>query len=233
MEHYGQRLGAFGAEVLITLDIKSFFPSITNLMVYEVWKNLLSCSPSIAALLTKLTTFERRLPQGAPTSSSLANLVLNSVDGPIRKACEILAVKYSTWVDDLALSGQEARHVINVAVDALRQSGFAVSHRKMKIMCRGSSQVLNGVLMGRFPTVVPERLSQIRSGIHKLEVHQVPPGELHEYVRSLEGRINHVASIVPHKADRLREHFEAAKKIAFGQASSSACPRQIALAALV
>jgi reverse transcriptase-like protein len=210
----------FGAEVLVTLDIKSFYPSITNRMVYRVWKSLLNCSPRISALLTQLTTFERRLPQGAPTSTTLANLVLHSVDEPIRRACEILGVKYSTLVDDLAFSGKEARHVINVAVDALWQSGLAVSHRKMKIMARGTSQVLNGVLMGRFPSVVPGRLSQIRSGIHKLEVHQVPPPELHAYVRSLEGRINHVGSIVPHKAQRLREDFEAAKKIAFRQAGT-------------
>ena len=80
--------------------------------------------------------------------------------------------------------------------------------------------------MGRFPSVVPERLSQIRSGIHKLEAHQVPAAELHAYVRSLEGRINHVGSIVPHKADRLREDFEVAKKIALAQPgaeSISAC----------
>ncbi len=204
----------FGADVLVTLDIRSFFPSITNLQVYFVWKNLLNCSPPIAAVLTKLTTFERRLPQGAPTSTSLANLVLHSVDAPVRAACQTLDVRYSTWVDDLAFSGKEARHVINVAVGALRQSGFSVSHRKMRIMARGTSQVLNGVLMGRFPTVVPERLSQIRSGIHKLEVGQVPPRELHDYLRSLEGRINHVAIIVPHKAKRLLEHFEAARMIA-------------------
>lgn len=173
----------FGAEVLVTLDITSFYPSITNRMVYHVWKSLLHYSPRISALLTQLTTFERRLPQGAPTSTSLANLVLHSVDGPIRRACETLGVKYSTWVDDLAFSGKEARHVINVAVDALRQSGLAVSHRKMKIMPRGTTQVLNGVLMGRFPSVAAERLSQMRSGIHKLAVNQVPLAELPAYVK--------------------------------------------------
>lgn len=193
-----------GARVLVTMDIRSFFPSITNMHVYFVWSQLLKCSPRIAGMLTKLTTFERHLPQGAPTSTTLANLVLYSLDAPVRSECDRQNVRYSTWVDDLAFSGDSAREVIDVAVGALGRSGFAVPHKKQKIMGSGTRKVLNKVLIGKFPTVLPERFAQLRSGIHKLRIRQVSKRELGAYLQSLEGSIGQVASIDPRKGKKLR-----------------------------
>lgn len=199
-----------GAPVLVTLDIKSFFRRITNIQVYRVWRDVLDCSPKIAALLTRLATFERHLPQGAPTSSLLANLVLHSCDFSIRNECNRREVTYSTWVDDLAFSGKDAREVICVAVQALTAAGFAVSHRKLRVMGPATRKVLNGVMLSRFPSVVPDYLARIRSGIHKLQTGQVPPHDSDKYVRSLLGAINHISSIEPKKGAQLKDRLEAA-----------------------
>lgn len=200
-----------GARVLITLDVKSFFPSIRPTAVYKVWTEILGCSPPVAGVLTRLTTFKRHLPQGAPTSTLLANLVLYSVDGPIRETCLRNDVRYSTWVDDLALSGDRARNVIQTAVGALRAGGFRVSHRKLRVMGTGGRMILNGVLLGRFPGVVRERIGQLRSGIHKLRSGAVPVYDLERFCKSLEGAIRHISSIVPRRAERLRAEYEEAR----------------------
>jgi RNA-directed DNA polymerase len=197
----------FGARVLVTMDIRSFFPSITNEQVYNVWRHRLSCSSRIAAMLTKITTFERHLPQGAPTSTTLANLVLNSLDAPIRSVCNQCRVQYSTWVDDLAFSGDNARDVINVAVRALAASGFSAPHKKQKIMGPGTRKVLTKVLLGKFPTVLPERISQLRSGLHKLETGQIAASDLPQYMQSLKGSIAHVASIDPKRGKMLQDQL--------------------------
>lgn len=200
-----------GARVLVTVDIKSFFRRITNRQVYQVWRNVLNCSPKLAALLTQLTTFERHLPQGAPTSSLLANLVLSSIDRPIREECARRGVSYSTWVDDLAFSGEEARAVIFGVVSSLRQGGFSISHKKLHVMGPGTRKVLNGVLMSRFPNVLPERLTRLRSGIHKLRSGQVPDQEINKYVQRLQGGILYVWSIAPRKAEKLMKELEEVK----------------------
>jgi len=200
-----------GAKVIVTLDIRSFFPSVSNLQVYQVWSKLLNCSPRIAALLTTLTTFERHLPQGAPTSTFLANLVLYSVDAPIRRECELKRVVYTSWVDDLAFSGDCARDIINTAVSALNCASFAVAHKKLKIMGPGDRKVLCGVLAGRFPSVLPERIARLRSGIHKLRTNQVPEHELPKYLRSLEGSIKQLSIINPKKGKRLLLEMEAVR----------------------
>ena len=202
-----------GAPVLVTLDIRSFFPSIRHAQVYGIWADLLGCSPPVADVLTKLTTYKRHLPQGAPTSSLLANLVLFTVDAPIRTGCASKEVTYSTWVDDLAFSGKRATSIIETAVNALRQGGFSVSHKKLRIMGNGGRMILNGVLVGRFPAVLPQRISQLRSGIHKIETHEVPPECMVAYCNSLRGAIQNIAVIAPLKAARLQTQLNDALKL--------------------
>jgi hypothetical protein len=155
-------------------------------------------------VLTQLTTFERHLPQGAPTSTLLANLVLHSCDGPIRFECERLGIRYSTWVDDLAFSSDDPRPVIPLVVEALRRAGFRIPHKKLEIIGPGARKILNGVLLGRELSVPPDRLARIRSGIHKLRQGKVSTENLGRYTQSLLGSIAHVASIVPRKAQKLR-----------------------------
>jgi RNA-directed DNA polymerase len=192
-----------GAKVLIRVDIAHFFPSVTNHQVYEVWRDLLGCSSRIARLLTRLTTFERRLPQGAPTSTLLANLVLLMMDEPIRSECESFGIRYSSWVDDLAFSSDNPRGILNTVIATLQKSGFTISRRKLAIMGPREPKILNGVLLGNSPGIPRERISCIRSGIHKLRTRQVTASDVDNYVMSLRGSIAHVRSIAPQKAQKL------------------------------
>lgn len=196
-----------GAPVIVTIDIKSFFPSISTHQIYAVWLDLLDCSPAIARILTRLTTYDFHLPQGAATSSALANLVLYSLDRPIREYCERAGVHYSTWIDDLAFSGEAARGAINVAVEALRRGGFAVPHRKMKIMPAHHRQMLTGLLLNQQPGLLRRYESATRSGIRKLATGLVPKFQRDAYIRSLQGRITYIRMINAQRARPLDMHL--------------------------
>jgi hypothetical protein len=206
-----------GAQVLVTLDIRKFFPSVSSQQIYAVWRHELNCSPRISALLTRLTTFERRVPQGAPTSTLLANLVLLRAGQEIWKKCHQENVVYSCWVDDLAFSGENARAMIQTAVEALGAAGFAVSHSKLKVCGPGERKMLTGRMLGRFVSVHPERLARIRSGIHKLETGEVAPGERDGYIRGLEGQIAYIVSVIPHKGIGLQAALETARAKQIGK----------------
>jgi RNA-directed DNA polymerase len=192
------------APFLVTLDLKKFFRRISSRQVYFVWRQILGCSPRISAILTRLTTFERHLPQGAPTSTLLANLVLFSADRAIREECMRRDVTYSTWVDDLAFSGKNPQTVITAAVDCLHAAQFSISHRKLKRMGPGTRKLLNGVVLDRFPRVMKERLAQLRSAIYKLRMNNVESHEQEQYIRRLQRSIAHVASIDPGKGAKLK-----------------------------
>jgi RNA-directed DNA polymerase len=199
-----------GARVLIRVDIAHFFPSVTNVQVYGVWRDLLGCSTLISGLLTQLTTFERRLPQGAPTSTLLANLVLLMADAPIRAECNRLGIRYSSWIDDLAFSSDNPRDILNAVFAALNQAGFTVARRKLEIMGPRERKILCGVLLGRFLSIPPNKVSAIRSGVHKLRTNEIPPTDLDRYVRSLHGGIAHIRSVSPTKAQKLSLNLDSA-----------------------
>lgn len=196
------------ANVIVTLDIKNFFPTITTFQIYKVWSELLGCAPEVAKILTCFTTFERHLPQGAPTSSALANLVLYSFDQPIREYCEDNRIIYTTWIDDLAFSGEGSRHVINVAVKALRKGGFVIPHRKLRIMPAHNRQLLTGLLLNRQPGIQRAFVSATRSGIFKLATGCVPWTASKSYIRRLEGRITYIRMINPRRAAPLQSSLD-------------------------
>lgn len=198
------------ARTLVTIDIKAFFPSITNVQVFRVWHDLLKFSHQISGILTQLTTFKRHLPQGAPTSSLLANLVVHNIDAPIREACERSEINYSTWIDDLAFSGEYPQQIIPTVVRALSSAGLGISHKKLRVMGPGESKVLLGTVLNRFPNVRREYLSQTRSGIHKLRTDCVSTADFQKYLCSLEGKIRHITRVAPRKGEKLSLELQGA-----------------------
>ena len=136
------------ASLLVTIDVKSCFPSITNVHVYSVWRNFLGCSTEVASILTKLTTFDRHLPQGAATSPLLSNLFIWMIDEPIRSACDERSVIYSTWIDDLAFSSGRSCEMISRSAKILQHHGLRISRSKVKIMGPREIKLLTGTRLG-------------------------------------------------------------------------------------
>lgn len=87
-----------GQTTIVTADVGDFFPSITPRHIFHAWRETLGCTPTISRLLTQLTSFKGRLPQGAPTSTVLANLVLHSAEAEVRRACADLGLTHTTFV---------------------------------------------------------------------------------------------------------------------------------------
>jgi RNA-directed DNA polymerase len=200
-----------GANLLVTLDIKQCFPSITPRHIYRVWSSTLGCSPKASSLLTALTTFQRRLPQGAPTSLALANLFIWSIDGPLRNRCNSLGVIYSTWIDDLALSGTGARKLIQFTIELFRDESLKFSRRKTTIMGPNEVKTLTGTRFGDVSIRVPSGyLSQVRAGIHNMTAGKVKPAEFGIYTQHLLGRLQYLSRICPADARPLKDQLSRA-----------------------
>lgn len=197
-----------GARYLVTIDIKNFFPSITPGQVRRVFRQILNCSPAVSYLLTGLTTCRGRLPQGAPTSPLLANLVLSGFDGEIRSVCLENGIRYSTWIDDLAFSGNSAPKIIGPVVETLMKAGFRVAHRKIELMGPRDRKVLNKLVLGKFVTVQKQYKGRIRAGIHNLKCGKVAADEIGAYVEGLNGNIGYLRLFDPKKAAQLQQQLK-------------------------
>ena len=197
---------------LVRMDISSYYPSVTCHHVYFVWNVVLGCPPQIARILTELTTFEFHLPQGAPTSPAIANILLAAIYAPVCLASEMADLKISTWVDDLFFSGPAAREVMDTVRATLASSGFKVAPQKREILGPKSEKLMAGVRLGRNQVRAPhKKMADLRAAIHRLAVGGVEPEEIDKYRKNLSARIAHIASIHTGDAARLRQQAAKSK----------------------
>ena len=189
---------------VVSLDISSYYPSVSNDKVYKVWCEVLGCRPSVANLLTKLTTNCRHLPQGAPTSPALANIFLASIYAPVCLASKRQGLTVSVWVDDLFFAGEEARQMIEVVRSVLAKNGLKVSRKKVKIFGSQSEKKIAGTRLGKEEVrATHQKMSELRAAIHRLELGIVPPDEREKYVKNLCGRIAHINSVCPRDGKKI------------------------------
>lgn len=154
-------------ECVAILDLREFFPSTSHGRVYRTFRAL-GWDARAARILTQLTTFQQRLPQGAPTSVTLGNLVLEPLCKDLAALCEARALRVSLYVDDVTISGSgdAVRAAIEPIIRLIRQHGYAVRHSKVRIMPSGGRQEVlgTGVNRGRL-SVGRRRIEALRGGL--------------------------------------------------------------------
>lgn len=119
-----------GQKFVFQTDLKDFFPYITHKVVYEMFVRV-GFSHDVSSLLTKLTTYKGHLPQGAPTSTIIANLVFVPTGLEIQAIAEREGLRFTTFVDDVTMSSQtDFKHVVPEIVETITSHGFKISQGK-------------------------------------------------------------------------------------------------------
>ncbi len=119
-----------GQKFVFQTDLKDFFPFITHKMVYEMFRRN-GFSPDVSSLLTKLTTYKGHLPQGAPTSTTIANLIFVPTGTELQAIAEREGLRFTTFVDDVTMSSQsDFKHVVPEIIQTITSHGFKISQGK-------------------------------------------------------------------------------------------------------
>ena len=212
------------------MDLSNFFPTFAAARIQALFRTL-GYPESVADLLTGICTnaaprslfegfsLESRslycrphLPQGAPASPSLANLCSYRLDCRLSALAASAGAKYTCYADDLAFSGgpdfdrHAARFSTHVAA-ILLDEGFAVNHRKTRIMRPGTAQRLAGLVVNRYPNVARadfDRLKAILTNCVRFGPESQNRHGHERYREHLDGRIAFVESINPARGARLR-----------------------------
>ncbi len=92
-------------KMVLSIDIKNFFPSIKIKKVFYFFENL-GYSNSVSGLLSNLCCLNKSLPQGSPTSPALSNLIFSKVDNRIIGFTRKEGIRYTRYSDDLTFSGE-------------------------------------------------------------------------------------------------------------------------------
>jgi RNA-directed DNA polymerase len=202
-----------GADIVIKLDLRDFYPSVTLPRVKGVFRKA-GYGEQVATVLALLCTeppreeiaidgvkyhvavAPRSLPQGAPTSPSITNTLALRLDSRLAGLARKLGVRYTRYADDLTFSWHGGTHgPVGKLVDAVRRiaadEGFAVHEKKTRIMRAGRRQKVTGLVVNRTakdsaaPVVrVPRTLvRQLRAAIHNRENGRPGRGESLDVLR--------------------------------------------------
>jgi RNA-directed DNA polymerase len=163
---------------VVTLDIRSFFPSVTGEMVRVIAKSL-PIPQSDVETFVKLTTRNNHLPQGAPTSPNLGNLVLKDLDHKLCKQVKGTGWFYSRYADDLTFSGfKNPKSMLLKARALIEEAGFSVSVEKCRIRGKDQRQMVTGIVVNDKLALSKQKRNMVRAMKHRLQQGLVPSEEL-------------------------------------------------------
>ncbi len=168
-----------GRAVVVTCDLKDFFPSVTAKSVDYYFRRI-GWNAEAAALLTRLTTHAADdgtpgLPQGAPTSPRLSNLLMHGVDYKLAKAAARRGFRYTRYADDLAFSSAEddpqaVRDLLRHVERTVRRAGFRLNARKTRILRRHQRQRICGLVVNDRLNLPRTVRRELRAALHRRRV---------------------------------------------------------------
>ena len=209
-----------GRKRLIGEDIKDFFPSVKSGVILDVWRGFFRFPDDVSAMLTSLTTYQGHLPQGAPTSSYMANLVMWDIEPELQLKLHELGFTYSRYVDDISIScshaasGDELRFVQDTLRSTLSLKGLALNPSKQTVSNSSSRMAVHNINVNkRRPTKSKKERDQIRAAVRKCEVRSQELGrDSKEYqilYGSTYGRVSEMSRLHTAEARKLFDRLNA------------------------
>jgi len=175
-----------GKAVVVRLDLRDFFTSTKARRVGE-WLGRIGWNREASDLLVRLCTHYGGLPQGAPTSPRLSNLVNYRLDARLSGLAESLDATYTRYADDMTFSFAEdvctsIRKLIRGATLILAEEGYVLHDRKkLRIWRAHQRQTVTGLVVNESANLPRETRRWLRAVRHCMETGQevtLSPAEL-------------------------------------------------------
>lgn len=220
-------------KLLINLDIKDFFPTITFERVRGMFKDF-GYSGYIASLLAMLCTYcertaievrgqtryvkisNRILPQGAPSSPMITNIICRKLDYRLSTLASKLGFVYSRYADDMSFTFSNVENInpgklCGLISKIVRAEGFTINEKKTRFLRPNNRQAVTGVIINNGELgVKKEWVKRLRAAIYNanklMETGEVPAKSIHE----ISGMAAWLESV---NADRYHSIIECAKEI--------------------
>lgn len=201
-----------GRRTVLKLDICRFFDSVLYRQVKDAAFPADTYAEPLRVLLAMLCYYRDALPQGAPTSPWIANLILREFDEEMGAYCAKRAIRYTRYCDDMTFSGDGSLEgVREFAAAALRKRGFLLNEAKTKRMNAGQRQAVTGLTVNekmRTPAAYRRALRQElyycrRFGVEEHLRRTESALSVEAYLRSLAGKANFILLADPANRDAI------------------------------
>lgn len=178
-----------GSRWLVKMDLHDFFGTVTEASVYRVFRRL-GYGKLVSFELARISTRAEEarhaswlaatsvitayavagvgvLPQGAPTSGSIANAAAKRLDKFLQSFALRHSLTYTRYSDDLVFSSRsdfdrpQAEAVTQEVSGLIRRAGFVVHRSKTRIVPPGARKVVLGLLVDESVRLIPEHRRRI------------------------------------------------------------------------
>ena len=227
-----------GAAVVVNLDLKDFFPTISYRRVKGLLRSL-GYSEQLATVIALLCTEadndvvemhgerfyvargERRLPQGSPASPAISNIICRRLDRRLEGMALKLGYRYTRYADDMTFSAAAREHAAHVnkllwrARSIIRDEGFSEHEDKTRIMRKGARQEVTGIVVNDKPSLDRKTLRRFRAALHKLEKDGPEGVEWNgsaNVLESMTGYANYLAMVDREKGAALQKRLTRSRK---------------------
>ncbi len=194
-----------GKKYVLNVDLKDFFPSINFGRVRGMFMAApYNLNSSVATVLAQICCFNNSLPQGAPTSPIISNMICSRMDGQLRILAKDHRCTYTRYVDDITFSTSMPRfpaaliritertgqiEVGDALEGIIKSNGFQVNPKKVRLEPRHRRQEVTGVITNRFPNVRRKYIRQVRGMLHAWEKHGLEAAQKEFETRDKKGRL--------------------------------------------
>lgn len=223
------------ADLLINLDLKDFFPSISYPRVKGVFKSL-GYSEQIATILALISTepeteeveldgkkyyvsiSERKLPQGAPTSPAVTNIICRRLDARLKGLAKKYGFVYTRYADDLSFSTkgeavEKAHQLLSNVKKVLSAEDFTLHPDKLHIMRKGARKEVTGIVVNDKLSINAKELDRFRALVFQVEKDGSIEGKhwngATNLLAAMQGYANFVYMVDPAKGEPLKRRVKA------------------------
>ena len=197
---------------VLAIDIKDYFPSITVGRILNLFIGLGYTFP-VSVFLANLCCLNGSLPQGAPTSAYLSNLIMRNFDAIVGEYAKANSIRYTRYADDLTFSGDLNISDILLLVDReLSYLGLKRNPKKFKVMRQKERQIVTGIVVNNKPQMPREYRMKIRQEVYYIQKHGLSSHLKHtnetksNYLNHLLGQIHYCLFINP-KDSKMQEYL--------------------------
>ncbi|MDX8289111.1 reverse transcriptase domain-containing protein [Metabacillus indicus] len=171
---------------VLNFDLEDFFLSINFGRVRGVLINHFDMSEDVATVIANICCYNNQLPQGAPTSPILSNMVCYSMDKAMQSVAKQFGCTYTRYADDITFSTTkntfpkalayrlENRYLLgDKIVEILNDSSFKVNENKTRLLDKKQRMEVTGITVSEKLNVKRKYIRNIRAMLRSIELHGI------------------------------------------------------------
>lgn len=174
---------------IVNIDLEDFFPSIHFGRVKGMFQaKPFSFNETLSRELANLCCCDHHLPQGAPTSPVISNLICWRLDNQLHALAKEAKCTYTRYADDITFStnlrefptqlgtidGEKRIHLSEILIGIIESNRFKINENKVRYACRNNRQEVTGLIVnGKSPNVRRAYVRKVRAMLHACEKYGV------------------------------------------------------------